>query len=78
MLRSDRAALLKRTTSEPKRLKGRVTQAGGVRHYRYVGAVLFAESYADDEGRPRLAGQAEVDWPDLTAQRTRHFLPRGS
>jgi hypothetical protein len=39
--------------------------------------VLIAEGYADDERGPGLAGHAEIDKPDLTAQRDRHLVRRG-
>ena len=35
--------------------------------------VLIAEGDADDERGPGLAGHAEIDEPDLTAQRDRHL-----
>jgi hypothetical protein len=41
------------------------------------GAIALAERDADDQGWPRLASQAEIDQPYLTAPRARHRPRRG-
>ncbi len=58
-------------------LERRSQQAGRMRNHTDQRPVLAAERDADDERGPRLAGHAEIDEPDLTAQRDRHLARRG-